>query len=189
MRIIEAAIRCVDRNGPTRTTLSDVAADLGVTRQTVYRYFPGTDRLFSAVARVANEAFLDELTHHLEDITGPTDWVVEAVATAIELLPRKPHLTLVLAAGRSDSFAHDVTSSLSVALSRTLFERSPIDWVAAGYHDGELDELVGFLLRIIQSMVIDPPDPPKTGGELRRYLSRWVGPAVTTTRPVVLQRG
>ncbi len=189
MRIIDAAIRCVDRNGPARSTLSDVAADLGVTRQTVYRYFPGTDRLFSAVARAANEAFLDELTRHLEGITGPTDWVVEAVATAVERLPTRSHLTLLLAAGRSDSFAHDVTSSLSVTLSRRLFERAPIDWVAAGYHDQELDELVGFLLRIIQSMIIDPPEPLKTGAELRRYLHRWVGPAVTTTLPVALQQG
>jgi hypothetical protein len=37
-RIITAAMRCLDRYGPTKTGLSDVATELGVTRQTVYRY-------------------------------------------------------------------------------------------------------------------------------------------------------
>jgi AcrR family transcriptional regulator len=70
-------MRCIDRRGPTVTTLSDVAAELSVTRQTVYRYFPGTDELFLAVGQVAVATFIDELTAHLRWRTEPDDWVVE----------------------------------------------------------------------------------------------------------------
>ena len=33
---------------------------------------------------------------------------------------------------------------------------------------------------MIQSMVIAPPEPPRSSAELRAYLRRWVGPAVNT---------
>ena len=42
-----------------------------------------------------------------------------------------------------------------------------------------VDELVEFLLRIIQSMVVAPPEAPRSGAELRAYLRRWVGPAIS----------
>ena len=96
-------MRCIDRRGPIETTLSDVATELSVTRQTVYRYFRGTDELFTAVGQVAVETFIDDLTAHLRWRTDPADWVVEALATAIERLPDEPYLTLLLAAGRPGS--------------------------------------------------------------------------------------
>ena len=54
-----------------------------------------------------------------------------------------------------------------------------IDWAALGYDDHTIDELVEFLLRIIQSMVVAPADPPRSSAELRAYLHRWIGPALT----------
>jgi AcrR family transcriptional regulator len=38
-RIVDAAIRLIERRGAQRTSLSDVAAFLSVTRPTVYRHF------------------------------------------------------------------------------------------------------------------------------------------------------
>ncbi|MEU5875916.1 helix-turn-helix domain-containing protein [Spirillospora sp. NPDC047279] len=45
-RIIEATTRCVERFGPHKTGLTDVAEELGVTRATVYRYFGTIEELF-----------------------------------------------------------------------------------------------------------------------------------------------
>lgn len=177
-RIVAAAMRCIDRNGPTNTTLADVAAELSVIRQTIYRYFPGTDQLFLAVGQVAVETFFDELTVHLRWRTEPADWVVEALATAIERLPDEPYLTLLLVAGGPGPFTRGMTSPAGLRISRTLLDRSSVDWVAAGFDDKEVDELVEHMLRVLQSMVIDPPHPPRTGADLRRYLRRWIAPAV-----------
>jgi AcrR family transcriptional regulator len=177
-RIIEAAIRCVDRKGPTEFSLSDVANELGVIRQTVYRYYPSTDELFVAVGRFAVESFVDELERHLRRITDPSDWVVEALATTIEWLPERPHLTLLLQAGRTEPFTRGTTSTTAVAVGREVFKRSRIDWIAAGFASRDLDELIELMLRLIQSMVIDPPEPPRSPAQLRRYLHRWIAPAV-----------
>ncbi|UCC23190.1 MAG: helix-turn-helix transcriptional regulator, partial [Planctomycetota bacterium] len=38
-RLLEATRRCIERLGPERVTLGDVAKEAGVTRPTVYRYF------------------------------------------------------------------------------------------------------------------------------------------------------
>jgi AcrR family transcriptional regulator len=60
-RVITAAMRCLDRYGPTKTSLSDVATALGLSRQTVYRCFAGTEALLLSVAADAANAFVDRL--------------------------------------------------------------------------------------------------------------------------------
>ena len=50
----------------------------------------------------------------------------------------------------------------------------------AGFDEAELGQLSEHLLRVIQSFVIDPGRPPRAGDELRTYLRRWVGNAVST---------
>ena len=94
-------MRCVDRYGPGKTGLSDVADELGVTRQTVYRYFAGTDDLLAAVARSAGGSYLDRLARHLAQVTDPVEVVVEALVFTIERLPAERYLGVLLTAGRS----------------------------------------------------------------------------------------
>jgi hypothetical protein len=55
-----------------------------------------------------------------------------------------------------------------------------VDWAGLGFGDPDLDELAEHLLRIIQSFIIDPGRPPRTGEALRGYLRRWVGAAVVS---------
>ena len=95
-RIIDAALRLVDRRGAAQTTVSDIADALGITRRTVYRYFAGTEELFTAVAEVALGSFvaqIDQLVADL-DVAGQ---LVEVVAHIIERLPHEPQLVLLLA--------------------------------------------------------------------------------------------
>jgi AcrR family transcriptional regulator len=176
-RIIDAAMTCVDRHG-ARTNLSDVAAELGITRQTVYRYFPSTDELFTALAQVAAASFIDEVVARVRRITEPAEVVIEALAYTIEALPDDRYLTLLLRTGRSETFTHGVTSTVAMNFGRTLLARTGIDWAALGYDDRELDELVELQLRLIQSLAIDPPDPPRRGRALRIWLRRWLAPAI-----------
>ena len=79
-RIIDAAMRCIDLYGPHKTGLSDVAAELGITRQTVYRLYPSTDDLLLAVATEAVDVYLDRLAAHVAELTDPGDAVVESIA-------------------------------------------------------------------------------------------------------------
>jgi AcrR family transcriptional regulator len=179
-RIIDAARAMIDDRGAGRTALADVADALAITRRTIYRYFTGTEELFTAVAEVSLEGFVAEvgiLTANL----SVTDQLVEVLAYIIERLPHEPLLELLLASDRTSSFSRSMLTVEVIARCRTMLRHTHIDWAAMGYDDEMLDELVEFLLRNIQSMIVTPTDPPRTGARLRAYLRRWIGPALAVT--------
>lgn len=181
-RILAAANKAIDVRGGD-ISIADVARTLGVTRQTVYRYFPSTEALLQAAAMGAATGFLDRLAAHLSGITEPGEAVTEGIATAVEWLPNDKHMGLLLGPDRATMFSAEVTSDVAVQFARAMLRRFDVDWASHGLDDDDLDELAEHLLRIIQSFVLDPGRPPRVGDELRSYLRRWVGGALTGDRP------
>jgi hypothetical protein len=72
-----------------------------------------------------------------------------------------------------------MTSDVALDFGHAMVRKFDVDWAGLGYSDADLSELVEHLLRVIQSFVIDPGRPPRQGAELRKYLRRWVGGALT----------
>ncbi len=177
-RIIDATLRLVDQRGAAQTTVSDVADALGITRRTVYRYFAGTDELFTVVADIALQGFVADVQKIVADMDVASQ-LVEVVAYIIERLPREPQLVLLLANGRSNSFSRAMLGTNAVARCHAMLRATHVRWGDLGYDDTTIDELIEFLLRIVQSMVIAPPEPLRSGVELRAYLQRWIGPALS----------
>jgi len=187
-RVIAAAMRCIDRHGPTKTGLSDVAAELGVTRQTLYRLFPSTDDLFQAVSIAAADTFVDSMVARVRSIEDPAEMLVECAAFTVERLPQERYLFLLLARGQTH-LTQQFTSSVPAELTHTLLTRLPVDWDAWGIKQRQQDQLVEIYLRTLQSLIVDP-GPPRSRNELRAFLRGWLAPAVnklkqeSTTRDV-----
>jgi AcrR family transcriptional regulator len=165
------------------TSTSDVAGALGVTRQTVYRYYPTTEELLSAAAMDAVADLQVELvkhvTEHLARSGGDAgDAVVEVVAYVYEHLRDDPALSRLIEPGRISTTVAGMTAPDAIALGRSLLAGFPVDWAAAGLDANAQRELVEHLLRTLQSLVIDPGHPERTPEELRAYLGRWLAPAV-----------
>jgi len=177
-RIIDTTLRIVDRRGAAQTTVSDVAVALGITRRTVYRYFAGTEELFTAVAEVALGSFVAQVENVTADM-DVTAQLVEVVAYIIERLPQSPQLALLLANDRSNTFSRTMLAPNEIARCRAILQHTNIDWASLGYDDDTIDGLVEFLLRNIQSMVVAPLEPRRSSAELRAYLRRWIGPALS----------
>lgn len=175
-RIVEAALALVRRTGAP-PGIAQVAEAVSVTRQTVYRYFPSADALLAATAAHVTGALLDAIAERLAACTTPTEVAVEAVAFIVDEVDRRPELSLALAPTRLHSVL-EVTSPAAVALGASILRQAPIDWAASGYDDAAVDALASHLLRIVQSLVLDPGDPPLRGAAVRAYLRRWVAPAV-----------
>lgn len=171
-RIIGAAMRCIDRYG-AKTRLADVAKDLGVTRQTVYSYFAGTEELLVATAQQAVGGFLDRLAAHVAPLREDAEILAEGMYYTFDRLPHEPYLGILLASGHAGTFAQGITSATAMAFGRTVLTRFDIGWAARGYTDTDLDELVELMLRLLQSFVIDPGRPPRSPDEFRAYLRRW----------------
>lgn len=181
-RILDAAGKAIEDHGAD-FSISDVARTVGgVTRQTVYRYFSSTEALLVAAAVHAVDGFLDRLTAHLAGIHDPAEAVTEAVATALEWLPREKYIGLLMVPPGGATHVESVTSDIALRFGRDMVGRLDVDWAAAGFRDADLDELAEHLLRIIQSFVVDPGRPPRRGDALRSYLRRWVGNALLPPR-------
>ena len=182
-RIVDAA-RVIVRATGSAPTVVEVADALSVSRATVYRYYPSAEALLLAAASGGVESFLDDIADGLSSVEDPEHAVVEGIAYTLEEIGRRAEVALVLAPPRGPG-PREMTSAVTVELGRNVLESAPVDWYAAGYRSADdLDALAEFMLRILQSLVVDPGDPPLTGDRLRAYLHRWVGPAVTDDQAI-----
>jgi AcrR family transcriptional regulator len=175
-RIVEAAMRSVNRRGAPSTTLSSVADELGVTRRTVYRYFGSREDLFSAVAEFAVTAWGSNLAAKVANIDDVTEMIVAAMAEIISTMP--DDFTLLVAIDRHDLFSRRMLQAGPFDLARRFLLNTKFDWDTLGFDDQRINELIELMLRLIQSMLIAPVDPPRSDEELRSYLRRWLGPAL-----------
>lgn len=60
--ILEAAARCVERDGFDGVTIDDVAREARVSRATVYRRYGNRDSLFNALLRYAARSYIEKCT-------------------------------------------------------------------------------------------------------------------------------
>jgi AcrR family transcriptional regulator len=177
-RIIDAAAACLDQFGPAKTTLSDVASELGVTRQTVYRYYANLADLLGALAQAGLEDFVERMERHLSTFTTPADVAIESVVYAVQAIPQERHIGALFQAGETEVFSRDVTSSMAFSLGADMLRRVPVDWSEIGIRDEELEGLAEILMRLFVSFLQYPAAPPRTEDELRTLVRRWLSPAL-----------
>lgn len=115
-RILRAAEECVRRWGIRRVSMSDVALQAGVSRGSVYRYFPDRDALVQAVLERVAEAHVAEAEPLVRRQPSLTAKVAEA-AVFVRILtdderrlglrqhPGEPALATLLLAGTPAMFA------------------------------------------------------------------------------------
>ena len=176
-RILAAARSAIDEHGVS-TTISDVARTLGVTRQTVYRYFPSTEALLQATAFDAVGDFLERIAVRVKGIGEPDASVVEGIDVVLEELPNDRYVGVLFSADNMSMFAvGEVTSEVGRGFARSMVDRMDVDWAARGYGPAELDVIVEIVLRTLQSMVIDH-GAERSQVRRRAFLDAWVGAAV-----------
>ena len=175
-RILDAAKRCVERFGPSKTRLADVAIELGVTRQTVYRYFPSVNEMLIAVAELGASRFLDQMAHDLSFVTTPNQAVTEAIVYCLHSIPAEPSLSLLLRASEADFFTRGAISSPAIALGANMLRRFPVDWVAEGLDEAALQGLAELMMRLLLSFLQYPADPARSDEEYRTLIGTWIAP-------------
>lgn len=176
-RIVDATARCVDRYGVTKTTFSDVAAELGVTRQTVYRHFAGLSEIIAEVAAQGADAFVDRLVGHLQGITDPAEAVIEGMIFCVRTIPAEPRVSLLLQLGDSDAFGRGATTGSTIEYGARMLRRFAVDWAAAGITEEDLHGLAEIIMRLLTSLLQHPGSPPQDEDRLRALLNRWLAPA------------
>ena len=180
-RILDAVDDVIAEHGST-IRLADVARRLGVTRQTVYRYFPNADALLIASAMRAVNGFIDQVVHHVSGLNDPVTAIVEIISFAVENLTGDPQLEKLLTRPPGGEAAISLTSDTAIIFCLSAFHRLDVDWKLHGLDTAALRELAEMTLRTVQSILTDPGQPPREGLTLRRFVARWLGPAILYPR-------
>jgi AcrR family transcriptional regulator len=89
-RILAAAERCIDRHGIRKTTMDDVACEVGLSRPSVYRYFADRDDLLIELITRHARALLDRARKSIARQSSLSDQIVESVLYTAEHARRDP---------------------------------------------------------------------------------------------------
>lgn len=142
--LLDATLRLVSRWGVTKTSMTDIAREAGVSRATVYRVFPrGKQHLFGALARRELADAVDEVRaafHHGQDLADAITRSLVVAARHLDdhpaarrVLDEEPELVLpYLGFGRIE-IVHRlaITAFAPTAATRVTRERAPwlVEWM------------------------------------------------------------
>lgn len=175
---LDAGARCFARHGIARTSVPDIARELGVSRTTVYRQVGTVGRLASLLFAREVHRLLKSLP---EQVAGaaPVDTIVRAATLVFQFSREHPVLRKVLDDEPELAGSH-LTTGLPALLERVRPVARPL--LAASIDAGQLadrdpDVLVDWLVRLVSSVVLVPPP-----GDVGRYFDEVIRP-VLTPRP------
>jgi AcrR family transcriptional regulator len=87
--LLDAAVHCWQRHGVDGLGMAEIAAEAGVARSTVYRYFKNRDELVVALAWREVAAASEDIFPHIIAIKDPVEQFVEGLVLAFRILPRR----------------------------------------------------------------------------------------------------
>jgi AcrR family transcriptional regulator len=181
-RILDGALRAVEKHGLAKLGMSDVSRSAGVSRGTLYRYFPTRDKLIDAVGAAEGARFFERVLESLAEVPAGE----ERIALLIELANRhvREHRALQRLLETEPAFVlqslRDEYPRIRDAMAELLlpvFEGStPV--LEAGV---TAEQLVDWTLRLMISAFLLPSEEPDEmqGGLLSiyRYLNPDAGAA------------
>jgi len=128
-RILAAAERCIDRHGIRKTTMDDVACEVGLSRPSVYRYFTDRDDLLVELITGHARALLDRARKSISRQSDLPDQIVETVLYTAD------H-------GRRDPLTRHVIDPDGTSLGRRMIASGTTEMMRAEIWDPVLDVAV-----------------------------------------------
>jgi AcrR family transcriptional regulator len=174
-RLLEAAMLCVARDGMAGANIAAVAAESGVSRPTVYRYFADRQALVEATLMHAGRTLSERLAARLRRFETPAEMAVEAMCFVLAEVPRDPILGAMWNDTALDAEAvAGLTRRTAIAWSRGALDALVR---AAGWSGATADESVEVMLRMLLSLLA-APEPRRGDAALRAFLARRLVPAL-----------
>jgi AcrR family transcriptional regulator len=190
-RILDEAVRQAEEFGVRRLTIGDVAERVGVSRVTVYKYFPGKDRLVEAVLLREMRRFLRDVDAAVAPYDTLEDRLVEGFVFALGWLRRHRLLNRLL---RTDPEL--IVPNLTVGAGPVLaagrefiagFARREADEGRLPLAEDEIEAVSELLARAVLSFVLTPDSVVgmRTQAEIRSFAEHYLAPTLQAlaTRP------
>jgi AcrR family transcriptional regulator len=185
-RILAAAASQVEDFGVRRFTIDDVARRVGLSRVTIYRYFPKKDRLIEAVMLRELRRFLREI----DDAVAPYDTLeerlVEGFVFALTFL-RKHRLLNRLLRTEPELILPTLTVNAAPILAAARefiagFARDEADRGGLPLSEDDIEGISELLARAVLSFLVTPDSVLglRTQAEIRRFSEHYLAPTLHT---------
>ncbi|WP_051581348.1 TetR/AcrR family transcriptional regulator [Pseudonocardia acaciae] len=188
-RILSAAYQQAEDFGLRRFTMDDVARRVGLSRVTIYRYFPKKDQLMNALLMRELRRFLTRADAVIDAQPTPEAKLVEGLLFCLGFLRGHRLLTRLLRTEPELILPHLTTrAGAVVTAARSWIARHVRAEVAAGrlaLPDQDIDMLCELLVRTVISLVITPETvlPVDSPDGQRRLVELYLRPLVASLRP------
>jgi AcrR family transcriptional regulator len=180
-KLLDAAERCFSQFGLTKTTMEDVARSAGLSRATVYRYFKNRDELLMGVVEREARSAAREIERRLEGIRNPGDYLVEGIVQALDLVPKRPALSMLFLADTVGMTSRLFTTSermANIALELLLPVIEPARKKGLLREEVETGLMIEWTFRIISSYLTVPSSMARNEDEMRAILRTMLLPAL-----------
>lgn len=178
--LLNGALECAKHFGLAKINIKRVAEEVGVTRQTVYRYYPSSEALITAVSTYVVSDVLSNLTQHINEHEAFGDKIIESIIFLVNRIPSDPYLSQYFSsdAGHSQKLAEvfsPIPLNYSYEFLKTLYPYSDL----SADEEKWLKLLAEHILRVILSLIITPSDLTRSPEGARCYLDQILRPVLT----------
>jgi AcrR family transcriptional regulator len=173
---LDAAARCFSRHGMSRTSVPDIARELGMSRTTVYRQIGTVGDAGRLLFARELRRLVEDLRPHLDDERSGPQILIQLITTVVRRAQRHPVLSKVLA-DEPEVVDPFVTSDLAALVSRITAAVTPVLEIAmrSGLIAQRRPEAVAqWLVRMTISLIVAPPP-----GDLDALLAEMIEPTLT----------
>ena len=153
-RLMNACMALICRSGFQAVSMTAIAEEAGITRQTVYRYFANSSEVISATLLRAGREIQEAMCLVYQEPGDPRDLIVEAVMTALRLTTHNVLIVKALSSGGSPKDLFSATMQEEM-VGRTIDALKPIG-EQVGWDEAECREVNEILVRTINSFLMMP---------------------------------
>jgi AcrR family transcriptional regulator len=180
-RLLDAAESCFSQFGLTKTTMEDVARAAGMSRATVYRYFKNRDDLLMGVVEREARSAAREIEKRLRGIRNPGEYIVEGIVQALDIVPKRPALSMLFLAETVGVTSRLLTTSarmVEIALELVVPVMEPARQKGLLREEVGTEVMIEWTFRIISSFLTVPSPLVGNDDEMRALLRTMLLPAL-----------
>ena len=174
-RLLDACSKLIIHSGFKAVSITAIAEEVGITRQTVYRYFNNSDEIISATLFRAGREVLEAQYLAFRQEGEPRDLIVTAVMAALRMVTNNALLSKALKTGGNPRLLFAGTLDRSIA-KRTVAELRRIG-DRVGWSEEECYAVNEVLVRTVNSYLMMPP-ASQNESEIRAGLYKRLIPSL-----------
>jgi AcrR family transcriptional regulator len=143
VKILECAKKRFERFGFRKTTVDEIAEEVGVSKRTLYELFDSKEKILAELVITEARSFRAALAARLRAVPDPSEKIRILVRLTEEYFAENPFLRKVLSdeLGMYAPFLKDEIGIIEESMER-IFQNIVIEGIESGAFCGELDEKV-----------------------------------------------